>query len=71
MNNKNSKENFENTVSPTYHIAYIFQLITALFALYLSFKCNRGIDIGSLIVAICCPVLYIVYKYATSPNFCA
>jgi hypothetical protein len=48
----------------------IFHTITALFAIYLSFKCNNGLAIGDFLLACCCPVLYIIYRAATS-NFCS
>ncbi len=43
----------------------IFHFIMALIAIYLSFKCNKGFNIGSFIIAICCPYIYIIYTLAT------
>ena len=48
----------------------IFHTITSLFAIYLSFKCNNGLAIGDFLLACCCPILYIIYRAATS-NFCS
>jgi len=56
-------------VSPYTSMYSIFHLITGLFALYLSFKCNNGLA-PDLLFACCCPILYIIYRFATSPNFC-
>ena len=42
-----------------------------LFALYLSFKCNRGFSFGAFVTACCCPHLYIIYILATRGiSFC-
>jgi hypothetical protein len=54
-------------------IAYgIFHTICAIFAIFLSFKCNGGFSFGSLLIACCCPYIYIIYIYATtsSTGFC-
>lgn len=56
--------------SPLRTIYSIFHMVVAIFALYLSFKCNKGFDIGSFLMACCCPYIYIVYKFATSEDFC-
>lgn len=56
--------------SPMRSFYSIFHTVTALFAIYLSFKCSNGFAIGDFLIACCCPVLYIIYRAATS-NFCA
>jgi hypothetical protein len=48
----------------------IFHMIVGLFALYLSFRCNKTFDFGSFLAALFCPYLYILYKFATSDSFC-
>jgi hypothetical protein len=48
----------------------IFHSILALFAIYLSFKCNKGFSFGSFFMAIFFPYIYIIYKYATTGSFC-
>ena len=48
----------------------VFHTICAIFAIYLSFKCNGGFSFGSLLVACCCPYIYIIYIYATTTGFC-
>ena len=62
-------DNNKEKVSPYASMYSVFHLITGLFALYLSFKCNNGLA-PDLLFACCCPVLYIIYKFATSTNFC-
>jgi hypothetical protein len=56
--------------SPLRTIYSIFHMVVAIFALYLSFKCNKGFDIGAFLMACCCPYIYIIYKFATSEDFC-
>jgi hypothetical protein len=48
----------------------VFHMIIAIFALYLSFKCNNGFALGDFLLALFCPVLYIIYRLAVSENFC-
>jgi len=55
--------------SPMRSFYSVFHTVIALFAIYLSFKCNNGFAIGDFLIACCCPVLYIIYRAATS-NFC-
>ena len=55
--------------SPIRAFYSVFHSITMMFALYLSFKCNKGFSLGDFLLACCCPVIYIVYRAATS-NFC-
>ena len=47
-----------------------FHSVIMLFALFLSFKCNNGFVPLDFLFACCCPVLYILYRAALSPNFC-
>ena len=76
MQNSNSYDSTKPTIivikpmCPRRSIYSIFHTITALFAIYLSFKCNNGLAIGDLLLACCCPVLYILYRAATS-DFCS
>lgn len=56
--------------SPLKTMYSIFHFIVSIFALYLAFKCNNGFDLGGMLIACCCPYIYIIYKYATSDNFC-
>ena len=47
------------------YIYSIFHIIMSLIAIYLSYKCNKGFNMGSFIIAICCPYIYIIYTLAT------
>ena len=49
------------TVSP---IVQIFNALVLFFALYISFKCNKGFNFGSFLFACCCPILYVPYRLA-------
>lgn len=54
--------------NPMYYISIIIRkilyMILSLYALYLSFKCNKGFDFGSVVVAILFSPIYIVYRMA-------
>ena len=56
--------------NPLKSIYTIFHSILTLFAIYLSFKCNKGFDFLGFFMAIFFPYIYIIYKYATTDNFC-
>lgn len=43
----------------------MFHTVLALFAIYLSFKCNNGFNLGSFLVALICPYIYLIYILAT------
>lgn len=43
----------------------VFHSIMSFIAIYLSYRCNRGFDLNSFLVACCCPYLYIIYTLAT------
>lgn len=47
------------------YIYSIFHTTMSLIAIYLSFKCNKGFDLGSFMLACCCPYIYIIYILAT------
>jgi hypothetical protein len=47
------------------YIYSVFHIMMSLVAIYLSFRCNTGFHLGSFIVALCCPYIYIVYILAT------
>ena len=44
----------------------IFFMVLLIFALYLSFKCNNGLDLGSFLMALFFPYIYVPYKLAVS-----
>ncbi len=43
----------------------VFHTIMSLVAIYLSFRCNKGFDTGSFLMACCCPYIYVIYILAT------
>ncbi len=47
------------------YIYSVFHTIMSLVAIYLSFRCNKGFEIGPFLVACCCPYIYIIYILAT------
>ena len=61
---KNAK-NSKIVINPIVHIvSSIVQTIVLLGALYLSFKCNKGFNLGSVLLACCCPICYLAYRLA-------
>ena len=54
----------------TYKLASFLYFLIMVFALYLSFLCNNGFDLGAFLMAIFFPYLYIIYKLATAKDFC-
>ena len=62
------EHNFKTHSYPS--IYSIFHSILAFFAIYLSFKCNKGFSFGSFFMAIFFPYIYIIYTYATSEKLC-
>ena len=69
--NKEAGEAFKNAkngkivINPTVHIiSSLIQTIILLGALYLSFKCNKGFNLGSVLLSCCCPICYVAYRLA-------
>ena len=48
----------------------LFHTFAAIFALYLSFICNKGFDMASFLSAGICPYIYILYVFAVYPDLC-
>lgn len=67
LDNKNNRENnFENkNISLGRAIIMLVDLLLFVYALYLSFKCNKGFNLGGFLMACCCSAIYIAYKLAT------
>jgi hypothetical protein len=65
------KEKFDtNTTDDSYNLLVnVFSWIVLIFAIYLSFRCKKGFDIGHILLAVFCAPCYIVYHLATS-NLC-
>ena len=53
-----------------YSFVSMLYFVVMIFALYLSFLCNNGFDLGSFVMALFFPYIYIIYKLATGKNFC-
>jgi hypothetical protein len=51
-------------------ILSLIHTVAAIFALYLSFHCNRGFNVGSFLAAGICPYVYILYAFAVFPDLC-
>lgn len=47
------------------YIYSVFHTIMSFVAIYLSFKCNKGFNLLSFLLACCCPYIYIIYTLAT------
>lgn len=56
--------------SDTMNIWAIVHLVLAVFALYLSFRCNQGFNLLHFLAAFCCPYLYIPYMLAFKDSTC-
>lgn len=54
----------------TYTNYGIIHFIAFLFAIYLAFKCNPQVDFVSVLAAICCPWIYILWILLSRGNFC-
>lgn len=48
-----------------YNLYMVTHLIISFFAVYLSWRCNRGFNLISFFVALVCPYLYIIWALAT------
>ncbi|AGC02168.1 hypothetical protein H012_gp286 [Acanthamoeba polyphaga moumouvirus] len=72
IDKKEIKEEFDGSVVRTgLGLTYVvIHLLAFLFALYLAFRCNNGINIGAIIVAFFCPWIYIIYVLVTRGGFC-
>jgi hypothetical protein len=70
-NRTKSKENTRDIciVTQNYQLYSVFHSIIGIFAIYLSFKCNQGVNPFDLLFALCCPLLYIVYRTAVCDRF--
>ena len=70
ISEKSVKEHFNNRKVgwTTYGIIHFLAFI---FAVYLAFKCNPNISILSVLVAIFCPWIYIIYILVTRKGICS
>jgi hypothetical protein len=66
--NRNENENNQDTI--TLILMKLFNLVIGIYAIYLSFACNKsGFNLGAFLVACCCPWLYIIYAFAALKCF--
>lgn len=42
----------------------IIHFILGLISIFMSFKCNKGFDLGHFLSACCCPYIYLPYIFA-------
>jgi hypothetical protein len=49
-------------------ISFFWTLVT-IFAIYLTFKCNKGFNFGEFLLACCCAPFYVAYKLAVGNCF--
>ena len=67
-NNDNNNIKISSGVVHTYTLVYLVlhfvSMAIWLYAVYLSFKCNKGFSFSSFMVAFCCSPCYIAYRYA-------
>jgi hypothetical protein len=60
-------ENFESEGDATYSLLInLISWIVLGFAVYLSFRCNKGFNLGGFLVALFFSPIYIIYHLATS-----
>ena len=43
----------------------IFHSLMAIVAIYMSYRCNNGFNLGSFLIACSCPYIYVIYMVAT------
>ena len=70
-----NKDNQENNIRNNFFafeqitfgaaLLHILDFLLFIFAIYLSFKCNKGFNLGGFLMACCCSAIYIAYKLAT------
>ena len=68
--NDNMYEDVPPCKKNNYSFVSMLYFVVMIFALYLSFLCNNGFDLGSFVMALFFPYIYIIYKLATVKNFC-
>ncbi len=67
---KRKKEKFDDESSSNYDLLTIIIVwVVSLFAIYLSFKCSNGFNLGQFLLAFIFPPFYIIYHLAVS-NLC-
>ena len=59
---RNNNNKRDKTIVST--VLSIFSTLMLIYALYISFKCNKGFHLGSFLLACCCSPFYIAYRLA-------
>lgn len=73
---KGKYQNIEFVVEPKYttslftYIYYLFWIITAIYAIYISYSCNKKLNIVSLLLALCCSPFYLIYVFLFHYKIC-
>ncbi len=65
----NKKEKFNAEENPTTLASFIYSIIGLLvagFAIYLSFRCHKGFNLGAFLLAFFCSPCYILYHLAVT-----
>lgn len=57
--------NSQKDLCASSEIYTVFHTVLSIIAIYLSFRCNKGFDLMSFLIACCCPYLYIIFTIAT------
>lgn len=59
-----------NNINDATGIYSVFHLIISIIAIYLSFRCNTNINYGSILIAVFCPYIYIIYSIIINNGIC-
>lgn len=51
-------------------IGGLINTLICFYAIYLSFKCNKGFNLGSVLVACCCSPCYVAYRLGVGMSGC-
>jgi hypothetical protein len=63
---ENEDSEVRNKPKPQFCSLYmITHMIISFFAIYLSWRCNKGFNLFSFLAALLCPYLYIIWVLAT------
>ena len=62
---KKSDVNMDQCPTAGRYVYSVFHSIMFLIAIYLSWRCNKGFNLGSFLVACLCPYIYVIYILST------
>jgi hypothetical protein len=64
-------ENFTTAASSPLGSGYmLFRTVLNIAAIFLSLRCNGKFELGDMLLACCCPELYVAYRLALDYNKC-